>query len=73
MAEGIHLNFFSQTSELFKNSEVLLFYLQLFGHHLCIPYNLQNERTFPMADISAIFFILLILGVAFPALLAALS
>jgi hypothetical protein len=45
--------------------------LQLFPTHPCTTYNLQNERTFPMADISAIFFILLVIGVAFPAMLTA--
>jgi hypothetical protein len=53
----------------FKNPEVFLFELQLFHILPCISYILQNERTFLMADISAIFFILLIIGVAFPAML----
>jgi hypothetical protein len=37
----------------------------------CISYKSIKERMFPMADISAIFFILFILGIAFPALLTA--
>jgi hypothetical protein len=45
--------------------------LQLFTPHTCIPYIKQKERIFSMADISAIFFILLIIGIAFPAMLTA--
>jgi hypothetical protein len=35
------------------------------------PLHQTQERTYPMADISAIFFILLILSIAFPAMLTA--
>src|SRR6185503_2565980 len=44
--------------------------MQLFPTFSCIPY-IKTRKDFPMADISAIFFILLILGVAFPAMLTA--
>jgi len=45
--------------------------LQLFCQPPCIPYIKTQERIFPMADISAIFFILLVISIAFPAMLAA--
>jgi len=44
--------------------------MQLFLTFPCIPY-IKTRKDLPMADISAIFFILLILGVAFPAMLTA--
>jgi len=45
--------------------------LQLFPLHICIPYIKQKKGHSLMADISAIFFILLVISIAFPSMLAA--
>jgi hypothetical protein len=46
-------------------------HLQLSSIHSCIPNNKQTKGYYLMADISAIFFILILIGIAFPAMLSA--
>jgi hypothetical protein len=58
-------------TEVSSVSQVPVKCLQLFCLYPCISYNLPNKKGSPMADISAIFFILLIIGIAFPAMLTA--